>query len=215
MSKQSRFKSSIYAADLTEIGAVRNRAADRIDDAVSNDQIEVDSIRTKGIIARRSNLRTSLPPAVLATDHIGLQRIVQTGACPDAAFRCFNFHPIARMDAALGGGRWMQLNFRIQRLPAQAGQLEIARVLADEEGLQLRRRLQRRGVPGQPAAVEESEEPPEVVVDRGGSPVRQGNRGPAASKHYHGTGQEIGVGCSRVNRRLDMLRIWGDNIIKE
>src|SRR5262245_50473244 len=51
--------------DLAEVGSVRDRAADRIDGRVADDQVEVGAGGAEGIVARRADRGTGLPPPVL------------------------------------------------------------------------------------------------------------------------------------------------------
>lgn len=101
---------------------MRNRAADGVNGLMADDKVEVGPVRPKGIIARCANLRARLPPAMLAANDIGLQRVVQPRPRPDAAFRRLNAHPVARADASLGGYRRMQLDLGVRRVSSQARQ---------------------------------------------------------------------------------------------
>src|SRR5712692_2109574 len=67
---------SIHATDLAEIGTVRDRAADRVERRVTDDEVVVGAVGAEGIVGGRAELRTGLPPAVLATDDPWIETIV-------------------------------------------------------------------------------------------------------------------------------------------
>src|SRR5438876_5793278 len=96
-------ESSIRAANLTEVGAVGNRAADRVDRLVADNQVEVCSVRLERVIAGHAKVRACLPPAVLAADDIGRKCVIHPGTRPHAASRSLTVHPVARADTALAG----------------------------------------------------------------------------------------------------------------
>src|ERR687886_1198493 len=112
----------IRATDLTEVGAVRDRSADRVNRLVVDNKIEIGSVRTEWVIAGRANLRAGLPPAVLATDDVRRKGVIHPRPRPDAPGRGLNVDPVASVDAALGRCRRMQLDLRIERAPPQTRQ---------------------------------------------------------------------------------------------
>src|SRR6516164_3110432 len=63
-SHQRTNRPSIFAANLAEVGAVGDRAADRVDCLVANNKIEVCSVRTERVITGHANVRACLPPRV-------------------------------------------------------------------------------------------------------------------------------------------------------
>src|SRR2546430_17354295 len=73
---------SIGAANLTEVGAVGDRAADRVDRLVADNQVEVCSLRTERVIAGHANVRACLPPAMLAADDMRLKGVIHPGTLP-------------------------------------------------------------------------------------------------------------------------------------
>src|SRR5438876_805710 len=98
---------SIGAANLTEVGAVGDRAADRVDRLVADNQVEVCSLRTERVIAGHANVRACLPPAMLAADDMRLKGVIHPGTRPHAPSRCLNAYPVAGVDPALAGSRWV------------------------------------------------------------------------------------------------------------
>src|SRR5262245_37168244 len=94
---------SLRAPDLTEVGAVRDRAADRVDRVIPDNQVEIGPLRTEWVIAGRANLRAGLPPTMLAADDLRRQGVIHPGARPDAPSRGLDVDPVAGSDAALGG----------------------------------------------------------------------------------------------------------------
>src|SRR5262245_13841322 len=113
---------SIRAAELTQVGAVRNRAADRVDHLVADNQVEIGAIRSERVISGRTNVRASLPPAVLSAHDIRRKCVIQPRTRPIASCRCLDVYPVARADAALGRSRRMHLDLRIERAPSQTRQ---------------------------------------------------------------------------------------------
>src|SRR5262249_982012 len=75
------------AADLTDVGGMRDGAADGIDRGVADDEIVVGAVGAEGIVAGRADLGTRLPPAVLTADHARLQAVVEPGTGPHAPLR--------------------------------------------------------------------------------------------------------------------------------
>jgi hypothetical protein len=55
---------------------VGDRATDRVDRCVTDDEVEVGTVRTEGVVAGRTDVRACLPPAVLAADNAWLQGVV-------------------------------------------------------------------------------------------------------------------------------------------
>src|SRR4030095_9347172 len=110
---------SIGAADLAKICAMRYGSAHRIDRGVADDQIEIGAVRSEGIVARRTDLGTRLPPAVLAADDPGIETLVQTNAGPHLSLRRLDRRPVAGAKPALGGRRRMQLDFGVAGTPTQ------------------------------------------------------------------------------------------------
>src|SRR5258706_448832 len=98
--KSSR-QPSLRAADLTEVRAVRDRAADWVDRLIANNQVQIGSLWTERIVARRTNLDAGLPPAVLTTDDIRRKCVIHPHTRPHAPARCLNLYPVTRADAAL------------------------------------------------------------------------------------------------------------------
>ena len=80
-----------------------DRAADRVDRRVADDEVVVGAVGTEGIVGGSAELRASLPPAVLAADHPRIETLVQPRAGPDLPLRRLDGHPVARADAPLGG----------------------------------------------------------------------------------------------------------------
>ncbi len=75
-------------SDLTEVGAMRHRAADRVDRGVADHEIEIGAFRAEGVVAGRADLRTGLPPAVLTADDPRIEALVQAARarnCPPAS----------------------------------------------------------------------------------------------------------------------------------
>jgi len=101
---------------------VRDRAADRVDRLVADNQVEVCSVRTERVIAGHAKVRACLPPAVLAADDMRLKCVIHLGTRPHAASRCLNVYPVAGADTALAGSRRVQLDLRIESLPPQSRQ---------------------------------------------------------------------------------------------
>ena len=89
---------------MAEIGSVGNRAADRINRRVTDDQVEVRALCAESVVGGGANLRTCLPPAVLATNDTWLQTFVEPGAGTHGALWRLDRHPVARGDATLSGG---------------------------------------------------------------------------------------------------------------
>src|SRR5262245_20967932 len=86
---------SIGAADLAEVGAMRHGSAHGIDRGVADDQIEIGAVRSEGIVARRADLRTRLPPAVLAASDARIQALVQADAGPHCSLGRLDRGPVA------------------------------------------------------------------------------------------------------------------------
>src|SRR5207302_1770983 len=105
--------SSIGAADLTQVGAVRDRAADRLDRPVADDEVEVGAFRAERVVAGLADLRARLPPTVLPADDVRLQTLVQLGSRADAALRRLDSHPVAGANAARGGRDGAELDLRV------------------------------------------------------------------------------------------------------
>src|SRR5438105_998641 len=95
-----RFACSGGSPDLAQIGAVRCRAAARIERRAADDQVEVGAVRSERVIAGCADLLAGLPPAVLADDHIGIEAVVEAGAGAHAPLRRLDRHPVAAGYAA-------------------------------------------------------------------------------------------------------------------
>src|SRR5579859_5710522 len=117
--------SSFHAPNLTQVGPVRDGAADRVDRVAADKQVEISAGRAERVVAGRANLRGSLPPAMLPADDVWLQRVVQPGAGAHTALRRLEAHPVAWADAALRRRCRVQLHLWFHRLPAQAGQVAV------------------------------------------------------------------------------------------
>ena len=50
---------------------------------MADDQIKVGALWAEGIIARCSDFRAGLPPAVLPANYLGVERLVETGPSPN------------------------------------------------------------------------------------------------------------------------------------
>src|SRR5215475_5642383 len=120
---------------LADVGAHGHRTADRVDRVVADDQIEIRRIRTDGRIARRLDLRTALPPAVLAADYIGGKRSVQPRPRPGLAVGRLDPYPVAGTNVARCCGIGVDVKLGVCGTAAQAGQtavltLAIERILS-------------------------------------------------------------------------------------
>ena len=125
---------SIGAADLTQVGAVRDRAADRIDRRVADDEVEVGAFRAERVVAGLADLRARLPPTVLPADDVRLQTLVQLGSRADAAFRRLDSDPVAGANAARGGRDGAELELRVSGTSTQARERAML-TLAELRGL--------------------------------------------------------------------------------
>ena len=81
---------------LAQIGAVRRRAADRIERRAADDQVEIGALRTERIVAGRTDRRAGLPPAVLANHHARIEAVVEARARAHAALRRLDRLPSRR-----------------------------------------------------------------------------------------------------------------------
>src|SRR5690606_10453189 len=132
--KSMRRVTSIGEANLAEVSAMRDRAANRVDRLVADDQVEIGAVGTEGIIAGQTELRAGLPPAVLPAHHVRLERLIEPSTRPHAPFGRLDPYPVAGDDAALGGGRRMQLDLRIGSAPPETWQPAML-ALAEERAL--------------------------------------------------------------------------------
>ena len=92
--------------DLAQIRPMRRRAADRVARFPADDQVETGAVGSERVVARRAELVTCLPPAVLAADDARVEVGIELGARPRPSARRLVRHPVAGADAAcLGPGR--------------------------------------------------------------------------------------------------------------
>src|SRR5262249_38924816 len=107
---------------LADIGAHWHRTADRIDRRVADDQIKICRIRTAGWIASRPNLRTGLPPTVLAAHDIGRKRSIQARPRPSMAVGCLDPYPVAGTDVPRCRGIGVDIKLGVRGTATEAGQ---------------------------------------------------------------------------------------------
>jgi hypothetical protein len=94
---------------------MRGRSAHRVNGVAVDEKVEVGPVGAVRVVARRADFLARLPPAVLATDHVFMEGVIQARASADAAGRSRYPHPVAGTDAAGGGEVGMQLDLRVGR----------------------------------------------------------------------------------------------------
>ena len=103
-------------------------SANWVDGAAVDEKVEVGPVGAVRVVARCADLLARFPPAVLATDHVLVEGVIQPCASADAAGRGRNPHPVAGADAAGGGEVRMELNLRVGRATAEAWDVAVLRL---------------------------------------------------------------------------------------
>src|SRR5271166_5949760 len=85
---------------LAKISALRRRTADGIEDIAADEEVEVGAIRPEGVVARGADFRASLPPAMLADRHSGIEVCIEARAGSHTALRRFDRNPVALANPA-------------------------------------------------------------------------------------------------------------------
>src|SRR5215217_5589606 len=111
---------SSYEPYLTDIGPVRRRAADRIDDGTADQQIEIGPLRSERIVPWRAEFLAHLPPPMLPADNPRIETRIEAGAGAHAGLRRLYRNPVSRANVAGCSGVRVQLHFRMQGAPPQA-----------------------------------------------------------------------------------------------
>src|SRR5687767_8121674 len=93
---------------------MRGRTADRIPVRGCDEQVEIGARWPKWIVAGCAGLGTSLPPAVRANRHAGIESIVDPGASAHAGLRGFDADPVAVGDSTRPRRLRMQVHLRIR-----------------------------------------------------------------------------------------------------
>ncbi len=107
---------------------MRGCAANWVNGAAVDEKVEVGAVGAVRVVARRADLLARLPPAVLATHHILVERVIQPGTSADAAGRGRYPHPVAGADAAGCGEVRMDFNLRIERAATEAWDIAVLRL---------------------------------------------------------------------------------------
>ena len=99
---------------------MRGCSANWVNGAAVDEKVEVGPVGAIRVVAGRADLLARLPPAVLATDHVLVEGVIQPCASAYAAGRGRYPYPVARADAAGSGEVRMELNLRVGRATAEA-----------------------------------------------------------------------------------------------
>ena len=99
---------------------MRGCSANWVNGAAVDEKVEVGPVGAIRVVARRADLLAQVPPAVLATDHVLVEGVIQPCASAYAAGRGRYPYPVARADAAGSGEVRMELNLRVGRATAEA-----------------------------------------------------------------------------------------------
>src|SRR5262245_64347210 len=99
---------------------MRGCSANWVNGATIDEKVEVGPVGAVRIVPRRTDLLALLPPAVLATDHVLVEGVIQPRASADAAGRGRYPHPVAGADTAGGREVRVQLYLRVGRAAAEA-----------------------------------------------------------------------------------------------
>src|ERR1700675_696657 len=100
-------------------------AADRIANGGVNRQVEVRAVRIERIGVANSQFIASLPPAMLADDNAWIEFFAETRPGSHSAGRGAHVNPVAVLDSACCGSRWIQFDLRMQCALAQTRQITL------------------------------------------------------------------------------------------
>ena len=106
---------------------MRGRAANRVHGTAIYQQIEIGARTIVRRVAWGADFLTLVPPAVLAADHVQLQRAVQLRPRPNTADRRGYPHPVTGAYPARGGQVRMQLDLRVHRTAPQTWDIAVLR----------------------------------------------------------------------------------------
>lgn len=141
--------SSIFAqrgTDAAEVGAVGERAADRIGKVRADKNTWVRSLLIVWVVTGQVKITAILPPAVLAADYAGQDAIGYGRPRPDSPFRALHDHPLLVFDPVARRGVGMELGCGLAGRLAQRRQRPL---LAVDEGRELCVREHQRVLSGQ------------------------------------------------------------------
>jgi hypothetical protein len=108
-------------SDLARLAAKGHGAAQRVDYAVVDDQVEVAPGGAEGVVAGKIQLSARLPPAFFARDDLGMKFVIELGPETYGPQRRAQRHPLAIRNAPLPRSFRVQLEYRLRDLSPQTG----------------------------------------------------------------------------------------------